>query len=116
MSTPEGLTKAAIKALLLDYKIYPASKAGAFPEDAEGWAYMPVGGQGGVSGIPDFVGAYRGRFWAIEAKAPGKRPSGFQLLQIQAIQKSGAACFVVDGEESLKEFEEWLVAERRDLK
>jgi len=106
--TPEGLTKSLIRDLLKKYKIYRASKAGAFPEDAEGWYYMPMGGYGGVSGIPDFVGCYRGRFWAIEAKAPKKTPTGFQEKQIQAIRNSGAVCFVVDGAESLKLFQEWL--------
>ena len=107
--TPEGKIKAAIDALLMKYKIYSAAKAGAFPANAMGWVFKPVQGSAfGVSGIPDFIGHYRGRFWAIEAKAPGKKPTGFQALQIAAIRCSGGAVFVIDGEESLKEFETWL--------
>jgi len=107
--TPEGRVKAAIDALLTRYKIYSAAKAGAFPADAEGWYYKPVQGSAfGVSGIPDYIFFYRGLGGAIEAKAPGRKPSGFQALQIAAIAASGGAVFIIDGEESLKEFEEWL--------
>ena len=108
MSTPEGPVKKITKELLLKYKIHPAKDAGAFPDDAEGWYFMPGQSGYGVSGIPDFLGHYRGRFWAIEAKAPKKKPTGFQEKQIQAIRKSGAVCFVVDGAESLKVVEEWF--------
>ena len=108
MSTPEGRVKESIKTVLAQYKIYPASKAGAFPSDAQGWYTMPVKGAFGTSGIPDFHGHYRGIFWACEAKAKGETPTGFQALQIDAISCSGGACFVVDGPETLKVFEEWL--------
>ena len=107
--TPEGKVNAAIDALLVKYKIYSAAKAGAFPADAEGWYYKPVQGSAfGVSGIPDYIFFYRGLGGAIEAKAPGKKPTGFQALQIAAIAASGGAVFVIDGEESLKVFETWV--------
>ena len=113
MSTPEGKVKAAIDALLVKYKIYSASKAGAFPADAAGWTFKPVQGSAfGVSGIPDYLGFYRGFGFAVEAKAPGKKPSGFQALQLAAIKASGGAVFVIDGDESLKAFEEWLDEQR----
>ena len=114
MSTPEGKVKDSIRKLLVKYKIYPAAKAGSgkkgvgFPEDAEGWYTMPVKAQFGVSGIPDFHGHYRGVFWAIEAKAKGKKPTGFQQHQINAISCSGGFIMVVDGPESLEEFRQWL--------
>lgn len=109
MSTPEGKVKKLVKEILEAYSIYPASKAGDFPNDAEGWYYMPGQSGYGVSGIPDFLGHYRGQFWAIETKAPKKKPTGFQLLQLNAIHKSRGARFVVDGLESVKTFEEWLM-------
>ena len=105
--TPEGRVKALIAKLLAHYDIQPAAKAGTFTESA-GWYYFAVQGQMSVRGVPDIVGHYRGRFWAIEAKAPGKKPTGFQALQLSAIKASGGAVFVIDGEESLKEFETWL--------
>ena len=106
--TPEGKVKDLIKKLLHNYKIYPAKDAGAFPEDACGWYYMPVQ-HFSVKGIPDFLGHFHRVFWAIEAKAPGKEPTGFQKLQLNAIGKSGGVRFVVDGQESLGVFEDWLV-------
>lgn len=117
MATPEGLVKDKINKLLAKYKIYPAKDAGTgpdkgLPEGAEGWYYMASANGYGVKGIPDYVGHYRGCFWAIEAKAPGKKPTGFQALQIKAIASSGGAVFVVDGEASLSEFEQWLIGRK----
>jgi hypothetical protein len=114
MTTPEGEVKKQIVKLLTKYKIYSAALAGGgkhgngFPEDAQGWYNSPVKGAFGVNGIPDFYGSYKGMFWAVEAKAPGKKSSGFQALQIAAIAQSGGFVCVVDGEESLKIFEAWL--------
>jgi hypothetical protein len=113
MSTPEGKVKDAIKKLLAEYKIQPASKAGDTSLESNGWYYMPIQSSMGVSGIPDFIGCYcpgdgDALFFGIEAKALGKTPSGFQLLQINAIKRAGGAVFVIDGEESLNEFKQWL--------
>jgi hypothetical protein len=36
------------------------------------WFFMPHMNGYGRAGIPDFVGCYKGRFFAIEAKAEGK--------------------------------------------
>ena len=108
MSTPEGKVKDEVKKLLTKYKIYPAKDAGNFPKDAEGWYWMPVKNSMGISGIPDVVGHYLGYFFSVETKAPKKKPTGFQALQIAAIAASGGAVFIVDGPESLKEFEVWL--------
>jgi hypothetical protein len=105
--TPEGKTKKLIYALLAKYDIQPATKAGTFTK-AAGWWYPAVQGMMSVRGVPDVVGQYKGRFFAIEAKALGKKPTGFQALQIAAIALSGGAVFVVDGEESLHLFEMWL--------
>ena len=113
--TPEGKTKKLISGILLNYKIYPAAKAGAFPDDAVGWYYCPGQSGFGVSGIPDFIGNYRGMFFSVEAKALGKKPTGFQALQIEAIKKAGSVCFVVDGERTLKYFEGWLQVTQYDV-
>ena len=103
--TEESKIKKLVRELLLRYDIQPASKAGTFTT-AAGWYVMPV--PWGVRGIPDFIGHYHGKFWACETKAPGRKPTGFQLLQIEALRASGVEVFVVDGAESLKKFEEWL--------
>jgi hypothetical protein len=108
MATPEGKVKDNVKKLLHKEKIYPAKDAGNFPLNARGWYYMPTQSGMGVSGIPDFIGVYLELFWGIETKAEGKKPTGFQQLQIEAIETGTGKVFVVDGDESLKEFEEWL--------
>lgn len=107
--TPEGKVKDLTRKLLAEYDIKPASQAGAFISGA-GWYYFAVQGMMSVKGIPDIVGQYKGRFFGLEIKAPGKKPTGFQALQIEAIRCTGGACFVVDGAESLKVFEGWLNA------
>jgi|SRR5215831_10270994 hypothetical protein len=55
---PEAKVKAAIRAFLKTLK--------------DCWWYMPAAHGYGINGVPDFVGCYRGVFFAIEAKAPGK--------------------------------------------
>jgi hypothetical protein len=108
VSTPEGKVKDAVKALLNAFDIISAAKAGSFPETAQGWYYMPVQNSMGVNGIPDFVGHHKGRFFAVETKAPGKKATGFQALQIAAINSAGSVCFVIDGD--LEELNAWLRA------
>lgn len=56
--TPEGKVKAKIKLYL---KTLP-----------DCWFYMPVQNGMGVVGIPDIIAVIKGRFVAIETKAPGK--------------------------------------------
>jgi hypothetical protein len=115
--TPEGKVKAKIDKLIAKYRIYQAKDAGTGPDqglpaDAVGWYYMASANGYGVKGIPDYIGHYKGWFFGVEAKAPGKKPTGFQALQIKAIASSGGAVFVVDGEESLSEFERWLIGRK----
>lgn len=88
--TPEGKVKEKISALL--------KKHGCYYE-------MPVPTGFGKSGL-DYTGCSKGRFFAVEAKAPGKKPTPRQELTIQSILKAGGAVFVVDG--GLSELEEWL--------
>lgn len=114
-TTPEGRIKDACKALLAKYLVLPASKAGAFPENSQGWYFMPVPTGHGVAGIHDFVGHHKGRFFTIETKAHGRRGEKFhglspaQELQRLSIEISGAKVFVIDGD--LSELETWLRGE-----
>lgn len=81
--TPEGRVKAAVRKWLSDNQL---------------WYYMPVQNGMGKTGIPDFICCWRGRFLAIETKAPGKRAnlSANQERQIQEIHKAGGAAVVID--------------------
>jgi hypothetical protein len=81
--TPEGKVKAAIKRKLIEHGI---------------WFYMPIQNGMGVTGIPDFICCWDGRFLAIEAKAPGKRAnlSANQERVIAMIGVAGGIAMVID--------------------
>ena len=91
--TPEGKVKAEIKRIL--------NRAGAY-------YFMPV--QTGY-GMPtlDFLGIHVGKGFAIEAKAPGKKPTRRQEVIIHEMELSEAAVFVIDGSEgSYNALRDWL--------
>lgn len=102
MSTPEGKIKDAVKKLLEDKGVLNAAKSVNATPSITGWYYMPVQSGMGVAGIPDFIICFRGRFIAVETKAPGKKPTRFQDHQLNAIGLAGGIAFVVDGEEAVK--------------
>ena len=81
--TPEGRVKAAVKKYL--------TEQGA-------WWCMPVGTGWGRSGIPDFLVAWRGRFIAIETKAPGKlrTTTTMQDRELSNLNAAGAVAVVID--------------------
>lgn len=91
--TPEGKVKDKVKKLL---------------KDAGAYYHMPV--QNGM-GAPtlDFIGCHYGNFFAIETKAPGKKPTGRQELTIAEMRKARGTVFVVDGtEETVAPLRAWL--------
>ena len=91
--TPEGKVKEQVKKLL--------KEAGAY-------YHMPV--QNGM-GAPtlDIVGCHQGNFFAVETKAPGKKPTPRQEQTIADMRRARAAVFVVDGSDrSLAELRAWL--------
>lgn len=54
------------------------------------WYYKVFGG--GMfqrSGIPDIIGCYHGRFFALELKAENGKPSELQLYNLDKINKAG---------------------------
>lgn len=57
--------------------------------------YPVVGGYGG-SGVPDIVGCYKGRFFAIECKAGKNKPTPLQEKNIDAINDQGGLAWVVN--------------------
>ena len=90
--TPEGAVKKMIKSQLKELGAY---------------YYMPVSNGMGTPGL-DFYCCYRGRFFAIEAKAPGKHPTARQYITIGDILKSGGVSFVVDGDIAMCTVVTWL--------
>lgn len=57
-----------------------------------------------TAGIPDFIGVYEGRFWALEIKRPGKKPRKLQAFVIAKIVAAGGAADWVDSEEGARSF------------
>ena len=79
--TPEGKVKDNIK--------------GWLRQQPNCWFFMANTHGYGVNGVPDIVGCYKGVFFAIEVKAPGKLKgvTPLQQMQINAInQAHGWAC------------------------
>lgn len=91
--TPEGKVKQKVSRLL---------------RDTPGIYYhMPVpGGFGGTT--LDYIGCYRGKFFAIETKKPGGKPTDRQKTIIAQMEASGGAVFVIDGDTT--ELEQWIRA------
>lgn len=94
--TPEGLTKKKIRKVLDKYR-----NDGIY-------TFMPVPGGFGESTL-DYLGFFIGRGYAIEAKAPGKKPTPRQERIIEAIRASGTPVFVIDGVNGeLEKLDAWL--------
>jgi hypothetical protein len=94
MSTPEGKVKRAVSSLLKSYA-------------PDVYYEMPVPSGFGKSGL-DYTGCKHGRFFAVETKAQGKRPTARQLTTIEQMRRAGAKVFVIDGDEGLSELADWL--------
>ena len=72
---------------------------------------MPVPAGYGTPTL-DFIGCYMGLFFAIETKAPGKKPTPRQNAIILEMEQTGAAVFVIDNitDDALAPLKEWLDA------
>lgn len=87
--TEEGKVKEGVKKIMKRYAPYV-------------YYHMPV--QNGM-GLPtlDFVGCAGGHFFAIETKAPGKKPTPRQSLTAKQMCEAGGMTFVIDG--SISDFD-----------
>ena len=88
MKTPEGKIKDQVKAFL---------------KERGAWFFMPVPTGYGTPTL-DFIGCYKGRFFAIETKAPGKKPTARQGATIAALRQAHA--IAIWGESA-----EWIIDE-----
>lgn len=82
MTTPEGKLKAKVKTFLKERGAY---------------FFMPVPSGYGTPTL-DFIGCYKGRFFAIETKAPGKKPTPRQEQTLKAMWMKGAEAIWSDNE------------------
>jgi hypothetical protein len=105
-TSPEGVVKDMIEGYLQErLKLVPASKAPDVTHEHNGWYYMPVSNGMGVMGIPDFLGHYKGQFFAIEAKKNSTaEPTPRQIDQLHALDRTGAVAYVVGEESKMIEF------------
>jgi len=71
--------------------------------------FYPVMGGYGSSGVPDIVGCYKGRFFAIECKAGKNKPTTLQQKNIDRIAAQSGAVLVVN-EENMGGVMAWLTA------
>jgi hypothetical protein len=91
--TPEGSVKNKIRGILQLYN--------------NTWTYMPVPSGFGKQAL-DYLICFRGKFLAIEAKAPGEWLTGPQRLCAIEICEAGGTVFVISGPEGLKALARWL--------
>lgn len=87
--TPEGKVKDAVKRIFKRRDI---------------WYYMPVQNGMGVTGIPDFVCCWNGRFLGVETKAPGKKPTSNQERVGTEIITHGGSWICVSSADELEAF------------
>ena len=95
MTTPEGRVKAKVRKLLVTYDGM--------------YIFMPVPSGYGRTTL-DFLGCYRGHFFAVETKAPGKKPTLRQDVELKGVARAMGRTFVIDSVHSpvLEELRAWL--------
>jgi hypothetical protein len=89
-ATPEAKVKAKIKDYLMSL--------------ADCFFFSPIGGPYTTAGIPDIVVCLKGRFVAIEVKAPGKtkNTTPLQDYALGRIRQTGGIAFVADSVDTVK--------------
>ena len=80
-ATPESKVKDKVCAALNDMDVYYTK---------------PVTGGFGNNGVPDIVACVEGRFFGIECKAKGKKPTALQEKHLKDITASGGVSLVID--------------------
>jgi len=83
--------------------------------DGGAYHFMPATHGYGTSGVPDIVGCYHGKMFAIECKAGSNRPTALQLKSLSAIATAGGYTEVVN-EENIPAVAALLVRIDRDAK
>ena len=90
--TPEKKVKTKVVAILKELGAY--------------YFYASTGGYG-ASGVPDIIGCYKGRFFAIECKAGGGKTTALQEKNIAQIIAQGGLAIVVN-EDNMEDVNELL--------
>lgn len=69
--------------------------------------FYPVTGGFGASGVPDIIVCYKGRFFGLECKANGNKPTKLQQLNIDKINDAGGIALVIN-EDNVNQVKEIL--------
>lgn len=80
-TTPEGKVKLRVKKILKDVGAYYA---------------MPATGGYGVSGVPDFLVCFKGKFIGIETKSGSNKTTELQKRNLAEIELAGGLSIVVN--------------------
>jgi len=94
--TPEGKVKNMVRKVLDRYK-------GSLDQ------YWPVPAGFGPSHL-DCIICYRGRFIAVETKAPGKKPTPRQTQRIASVERAGGIALVISDNSGIEQLEKLLVS------
>jgi len=65
--------------------------------DSVYYFFLATGGYG-RSGVPDIVGCFNGKFWAIECKAGKNTTTALQDRELNAIRNAGGGAWVINEE------------------
>lgn len=60
--------------------------------------FFPATGGYGRSGVPDIVGCFKGKFWAIECKAGKNTTTALQEQELNAIRNAKGEAWVINEE------------------
>ena len=64
--------------------------------EARAYHFMPATHGYGTSGVPDIVGCYKGKMFAIECKAGSNKPTALQMKHLAAIAAVGGYTEVIN--------------------
>jgi len=90
--TPERKVKTKVVAILKELGAY---------------YFYPITGGYGASGVPDIVGCYKGRFFAIECKAGKGKTTALQEKNLNNIMTAGGTAMVIN-EDNMEDVNELL--------
>ena len=68
------------------------------------WAFKVAGGPYQQAGVPDIVGCLGGKFFAIEVKVPGNKPTPLQEKVMQDIENAGGAVSVAYSVDDVRKY------------
>ena len=97
-ATPEKKVKDKVRKILTEQTAYH---------------FMPATHGYGTSGVPDIVGCYKGRMFAIECKAGSNRPTALQMKNLALIAAAGGYTEVIN-EENIQAVYDLLARIARD--